>query len=660
MFFQIKELILWPRNRSFQPRRLRFHLGKVNVISGASRTGKSAVIPIIDYCLGSNSCGIPVQTIRDSCAWFGVIVATGNGEKLFARREPGGQRTTDDMYVYEDSLIEEIPNEIIKNTGADKVRRTIDELSGLSNLDFSSGEGQSAFDARPSFRDLNAFVFQPQNVVANPDVLFFKTNTYEHREKLRKIFPYILNAITPALLAKQHELSRLQRELNRKERELKEVEHVSAQWVAELRTKVTEARELGLIPSQLAGDMGREQMIALLDNIVRKTDLTIQVSTATISESVRELSELDKEETEVSHTLTGLRRRLIDMNRVRESASGYHDALRIQRDRLQLADWLVRHREGGEHCPVCGGNFGTSDEALKQLHVALKGIEEAAGDTDDVPAAFDRELQRVQEEVNQTSERLKAIQVRRDALIGRSGEARSRQYQAQKAERFVGNLENALELQRRIGRDAGMKAEIEALRVRVQALLGELRAEDIEGRKRRALQIVNANAGRLLPGLDAERPDAPISLEPDDLTVRVIGQDRVDLLSEIGSGSNWLSYHIAVMLGLQQFFLSLEHTPVPSFLILDQPSQVYFPKKSVTRDNENVEEPAFTNDEDIEAVQKAFKVMGEVVGRSEGQLQIIVLDHADSSVWGNIPNIVEVEEWRNGRTLVPAEWLSIL
>jgi hypothetical protein len=561
------------------------------------------------------------------------------------------------MFIQEASTIEEVPRELSKNIGADGVRRTIDEICGLSNLDFSSGDSAGGFDARPSFRDLSAFVFQPQNVVANPDVLFFKTNTYEHREKLRKIFPYVLNAITPALLAKQHELTRIQRELNRKERELREVEQVSAQWMAELRAKVTEARELGLVPSLLVGELGREQMIELLEGIVRRTDLTLHVSSETISDSMRELSELEKEESEVSQALTGLRRRLIEMNRVRESASSYHDALRIQRDRLQLADWLIRHREGSERCPVCSGNFGASDENLGKLHASLVGLEQVAGETGEVPAAFDRELQRVQEEVNQTSERLKAIQLRRGALLGRSGEARSRQYQTQKAERFVGNLENALELHRRLGGDADMKAGIEILRNRAQRLQAELRAEDIDGRKRRAIQNVNSNAGRLLPGLDAERPNAPINLEIDDLTIKVIGQERDDLLSEIGSGSNWLSYHIAVMLGLQQFFLSLDHTPVPGLLVMDQPSQVYFPRSVIVREGEETQEPEFNRDEDIEAVKKAFNVLGSVVGQASGMLQVIVLDHAPSSVWGAIPNVVEVEEWREGRSLVPSDWI---
>lgn len=54
--------------------------------------------------------------------------------------------------------------------------------------------------------------------------------------------------------------------------------------------------------------------------------------------------------------------------------------------------------------------------------------------------------------------------------------------------------------------------------------------------------------------------------------------DREDFLWEMGSGSNWLAYDVAMSLALQQFFLSLTNSPVPGLLIYDQPSQVYFPK----------------------------------------------------------------------------------
>ena len=132
MFFQIRAILLWPRNPAFKPRRLRFELGRVNVISGASRTGKSAVIPIIDYCLGSSTCSIPVNTIRRHCEWFGVIVSTAQGEKLFARREPGAQRSTDDMFLMEGDSINEVPQRIVKNTNAEAVKRLLDDLAALS------------------------------------------------------------------------------------------------------------------------------------------------------------------------------------------------------------------------------------------------------------------------------------------------------------------------------------------------------------------------------------------------------------------------------------------------------------------------------------------------------------------------------------------------
>jgi Protein of unknown function (DUF3732) len=657
MYFQIKEIVLWPRSFAFAPRRVQFGLGKVTVISGASRTGKSAVIPIIDYCLASGSCSIPVKTIRNACEWFGVIVKTSTGEKLFARREPGAQRSTDDMFLLEAATISDVPTTLVKNTNAGDVRRLLDELAGLSNLDFGAGESQSGFEARPSFRDMSAFMFQPQNVVANPEVLFFKTDRYEHREKLRKLFPYILGAITPALLAKQYELKLLQNELKRKERELKGAEQVSAQWVAELRSRVSEAQELGLIIALPVSDLNREKMLGLLGDVVQRTDVTLAVSATTISEAVKELSDLDAEESNASFELTALRRRLVEMNRFRESASNYHQALRIQRDRLQIADWIGHHRSKDTSCPVCGGGMEPSEERLNEMKEALAKIESEAGDTFEIPAAFDREMQRVQAEVNETTEKLKAIQIRKTALSQRSQEASKRQYQTKRVERFIGSLENALHLHRRLGEDGGLRVEVDQLREQCQRLYEELRLENLEDRKRRALRIVNTKAARLMPLLDSERPEDPLSLEIDDLTVKVTGTNREDYLSEIGSGSNWLSYHIAVILALHQFFLTLEHSPVPGLLVIDQPSQVYFPKKLVVRDTEIPEDPQL-EDEDIEAVRKVFAVMARVVESAKGGLQIIVLDHAPRGVWGSIPNLAVFEEWRGGAKLVPPEWIS--
>jgi uncharacterized protein DUF3732 len=660
MYLQIREIVLWPRNPNFEPRRLQFRLGKVNVISGASRTGKSAVIPIIDYCLGAGTCSIPVKTIRKYCEWFGVVVATAQGDKLLARREPGAQRSTDDMYLLEAERITDIPRRIAKNINADAVKRLLDELAGLSKLDFSGGGEATGFDGRPSFRDLAAFTFQPQNVVANPDVLFFKANTYEHREKLRKIFPYVLGAVTPALMAKQFELGRTRQELRRKERELRDAQEVSARWLADLKAKFSEAQELGLAAKPEL-ELSRGQMIERLEEVVERTDLTLSVSSSTISDALRELSDLEVEEREVSRELTTLRHRLGEMNRMRVGVDQYQAGLELQRGRLQLSSWLVSHTDDEADCPMCGSHTDSAKRKLAVLSERLREVEGEAGADKELPAAFDRELQRVTAEVGQATERLRSVQIRKRALSGRSDEARQRQFAAQRAERFVGNLESALDLHRRLGGDGELVEEVVRLRELVQRLEAELREQDVEARKRRALHAISNNAGRLLPHLDVESPNDPISLEINDLTIKVRGPERDDYLSEIGSGSNWLSYHLAVLLALHQFFLSQRRGPVPAFLVLDQPSQVYFPKRIVARpedeEDEEAEEPQL-RDEDVDAVRQAFEVMGRVTQDAKGGMQLIVLDHASHDVWGDIDGVVGLPEWRNGVKLVPMTWLA--
>ncbi|WP_219933566.1 DUF3732 domain-containing protein [Enterobacter hormaechei] len=131
---------------------------------------------------------------------------------------------------------------------------------------------------------------------------------------------------------------------------------------------------------------------------------------------------------------------------------------------------------------------------------------------------------------------------------------------------------------------------------------------------------------------------------------------RDDYLWETGSGANWLAYHIATTLALQWVFTRNPQHPVPSLLIYDQPSQVYFPvRQAGIIDNEN-NEPEWQN-EDIVAVRKVFKVLNKFISSTKGIFQFIVLDHANEEVWSNLENIHLVEEWR-GAALIPYDWIA--
>lgn len=657
MYLQIKNIILWPRNQAFPPRILSFQADSVNVISGGSKTGKSAIIPIIDYCMGSDKCAIPVSTIRDHCEWFGVVIRTGTGEKLLARREPGGQKSTGDMFVVEASQVI-VPERIeSKNTIVDRVKRDLDDLAGLSALDFEAGESLSGFKGRPSFRDMAAFTLQPQNIVANPDVLFYKADTYEHREKLRTIFPYVLGAVTPRMLAVQHELAELQRQLKSKQNQLASMRRVSLTWMAELRSRVAEARELGLIQEQAPPDSGRDELIELLRKAVEAPVPETRVSATAVGEAVEELRQLQKEESEVSIEVSGLRKRFSEMTALRESIQDYRAALQVRRDRLKISEWLRKVQPSEHDCPVCGNDLGVATDRLDSLYTALLLVEETAGSFERVPAAFDRELELVRSELNHAVEKLDAIRIRRSALQRLSKEAEQVHYDALRVSRFAGSLEQALETFSRIGDGGDLSDQVKELQERARRLEAQVSEAQIKARRDRALSVVNNNASRLLPSLDTERPNDPVRLLIEDLTLKVIGKEREDYLWEIGSGANWLSYHVAITLALQQLFLSGPEYPVPSFVVYDQPSQVYFPKRLADRGEAENADPKW-RDEDRDAVRKVFEVFSSVVAQAKGRLQILVLDHAAENVWGGIPGINLVEEWRDGKKLVPLEWLN--
>ena len=206
MKFQIKKLILWPKNGQYPYKVIDFKLNTVNVITGDSRTGKSAIIPIIDYCLASSKCYIPTQTIRSACSWFGIVIKLDKGQLLLARKEPGKKKSTSEMMMIQNSEIK-IPDIPEKNTTCDAVKHFLDEYSKISFLKIEN----NFYDNRPSFRDMMSFCFQPQNVVANANILFYRTDKMENRNKLISIFPYILGVVTPELLASQQELINLKK-----------------------------------------------------------------------------------------------------------------------------------------------------------------------------------------------------------------------------------------------------------------------------------------------------------------------------------------------------------------------------------------------------------------------------------------------------------------
>ncbi|WP_435191807.1 DUF3732 domain-containing protein [Streptomyces sp. bgisy126] len=103
------------------------------------------------------------------------------------------------------------------------------------------------------------------------------------------------------------------------------------------------------------------------------------------------------------------------------------------------------------------------------------------------------------------------------------------------------------------------------------------------------------------------------------------------------------------LLSLHEWF-SEHRGPVPRTLILDQPSQVYFPP-----DYTGEPTPQGT---DLSHLLNIYRIINDTVQALDGALQVIVVEHADLADPLFRDHVVERWRYSNSQALVPPEWIT--
>jgi hypothetical protein len=410
--------------------------------------------------------------------------------------------------------------------------------------------------------------------------------------------------------------------------------------------------EFGLLPANTQVPTEWIDIVDLLRRAAGTDTRRAFATLETIEPTLQQLQVLRQAENEAAAQLADKRQRLNDIQRLLASSETYGSAIRIQRDRLDIASWLRGRAEDNDDPLVAIGESGR--DKLDALSQALAGLEVQLRTQPSLSDAFDKERLRLRGEVEDATAGLTAVRQEIALLERRSEQVRAATYRQDRVERFVGRLEQALQSFDRSVEGSELAEEVSQIRAQIEQLRNVYSESQVSRKTSNALRQIENFAASIIPTLDAEWPNAPIQLMINDLTIKVIQTEREDYLWEIGSGANWLAYHVAVTLALQRFFIEAPHHPVPSLLIYDQPSQVYFPRGFDSGDEER--DTGRTRDEDIAAVRKVFETMGREVIRAKGQLQVIILDHAGADVWGDIDGVTLAQEWRGDEKLVPPEW----
>ncbi|CAE6872248.1 DUF3732 domain-containing protein [Paraburkholderia domus] len=660
MQFHIEELILWPVNRGNGIHTLPFEPGKVNIIFGRSRTGKSSIISIIDYCLGASRCAIPVGKIRDSVSWFGLRVNISGKSFVIARRTPGSRQTSNEFYLapFEEGL-PEVPEYSHNDT---RFKERFNNLVRLTNLSVEEGDKVKQHDGRPSYRDLAAFNFLPQHIVANPNTLFFKADTYDHKERLKKVMPFAFGIIDGTYLMRERERAQLLRELDQLLKQQESRKSVMSSWEGQVERLWSLAVELGMVDA--AGVDGTDDRVAALKSLAEryaKGELESTLKTPDYGFTNERYKQLQDDEEAAQTDVDDLRRQIRGFERLSERAQKFSNAVGIERSRVVNLNWLKSSLSEQGACVVCGNATDSHHTVISHLATEMERISELSDALFENPIV-DKEIEAAKTALMHAQRKLHSARSARVGLQRTDGATRD---SLSKVYVLLGRIQALL-----MGIDAVRgKDEFTKEIERVSSLLDEvakyLNGVNKDAREEAVDNKLAALIGKYADELKLEKRGS-VRLDKQELTLSFSGGEgsKKEYLWEVGSGENWMGYHIATFLAIHEFLSDRDRSssPVFSFLVIDQPSQVYFPSAAtganqLDTDAEQLGELRRTRDQDFVATRRIFEVLEMGLRATDYKCQIIVLDHADDTIWGELPDTVNAANWKAPDAgLIPHWW----
>ncbi|SDI11208.1 Protein of unknown function [Chryseobacterium taeanense] len=657
MNFQILNIILYPKNKDLKPRFLTFKEGKINIITGTSQKGKSAIINIIDYCLGSGECNIPIGLIRDTTEVFAIYVKINNEFFFFGRENFDDHKSK--MYFYKeesnsDKKIELRSNKWLRNKEDYSINTSyfksfMNDIAGFKNIE--TGDNQSSFDHAASFRDTAAFQFQTQNIIANPTTMFYKTDSWEHLQKLKTIFPLILGYKSYEIIDLEREINELERVKNRK---VITFEHIKAQyenWQANVYKYYTQAISLGLTISDIniqnsTVDEIKNELVSIVKR-VNSGELYKNGSINRFSEKVTELNNDRNSKVRVLEDLKFKYNKIIQLDNSR--ASYVDDVAREKEQRLQPIEWFLQ-RKGNDACPFCGENSKKAVNELIYLNEEKQKNLEVLKKAKSNELSFEKEKAVLKLEINQNEIAISDIDENLHLLLSKEKEEND---SLQKIYEFSGKIEHVIDNLNKISPSSELFLEIKKLEEHIATEKLKLDGLYKKFNKKASLKKLSniiSEYSKLLPIED--KYNRIVHFDPtESLNIKIedIKTKNKYFLSRIGSGANYMGYHLATLFGLHEYLNQLKGVGkvnyVPTFLVLDQPSQVYYPKE-------------FTEEsKDIEDTKKIFETTYEFMKRTNNKIQVIILEHVPTSMWENIStdSFHLVERWDQD-ALIPGNW----
>lgn len=632
-----------------QRRDLRFKVNGLNVITGRSSTGKSALSEIIEYCMGRSSFNVPEGVIRDKVAWFAVIYQFEKEQVLVAKPTPPGGGASCSIAMLRRGTELQAPefSDLAVNTDDEGIVELLSRLLGIpeNRTDVPLEHSRDSYEA--NVKHTLYYLFQKQGLVANKDQLFYRQNEQYQPQAIRDTLPVLLGVSSHDRYHLEALLRTAQRDLRINNKQLEHARNAVDTSHEQAIGLYSEARAVGVI-GILDGSTKPDGVIDAL-----RAALSWKPETVPNDDGGR-ISLLEEELVQLRQERRDSQTRIDAARQFAKRAGGYESEAAEQVDRLASIKALPRNPDSGEwQWPFSEHNLALDSPVAAVLLTELESLDKELRIATGQRPKLESYLADLVGKADGTAGAIKQKEAELSAALSANEVIAQMGTRNNAAARVVGRISLFLETLLPNEDIARLESENRRLNNKVRQLEDQIGADDSNERLTSILNNISAHVSRYIQKFDAEFSPYPVRFNLPQLTIIFDRPERPVPMARTGGGENHLAYHLSALLALH-LFAAQNNRPIPRFLLIDQPTQVYFPSEQVYKDADGSVQRTEA-DADLNAVRRLFELLLKFTQEDVPGFQLIVTEHANLRDRWFQEALVE-QPWTKPPALVPEDW----
>ena len=537
-----------------------------------------------------------------------------------------------------------IYHELQKNIAEDGLTPLISQFSGISENEHRPVTG-TRLPLQATIRHAMFLCIQKQDEIDNRERLFHRQGDPFIPQAIKDTLPYFLGAVDESHFIKQAELDVARSKLRELEAKLQNQNQATEDSIQRVRQFINDGKRVGIIEQTFESTD--------IDTILVKLRSAINVdiaSTDIISDSGETITRLQDEQKTLREQLRYVVEEVRATQLFMSEQNAFTREASEQKSRLASIG-LYKTDADGTACPICESHLKKPIPSTTAINSSLEQISQNLEQVGVDSPHLQQKLARLSEEQSKLERALVESQRELGQAYASDAKARSQREMIIERARIIGRISAFLEQVGQGQESNGLEEQIEKARKVVEVLEETIGNDEIKQRLDTFLNLISHKMSEYARCLELEHGSDSVRLDLNKLTVVADTPQGPIPLNRMGSGENWIGYHVLTYLALHNWYRS-KSRPVPGFLIFDQPSQAHYPPD---QDKDIGLEPL--QDADSRAVHDLFKLMYEVSEEIGEGFQLIVLDHVHINE--NWFKNATVEEWRGDKFLVPIGWTQL-